>query len=115
MKTIFFFLLLIPAICKAQLVDTAARKTMYVVGDDMVKFSRTMGAGYCLQIAGGAMILVGAIDASKTGKTSQLTNAGVGVAAFGVILVISSLTHISRAGIHLKENGIAVDIPRKKK
>ena len=98
--------------------DSLLASKLQASGKYMQKYSSKMTAGYCLELAGGAIIGLGAINKSSATDTKANNSGfyvvGSGVAFVGILFQLTAQSYLNKAGISFQKAGIALSIPYSK-
>ncbi len=115
MKKIVLLILLIPALCQAQIQDTSFQQVnerLRKASIEMIKFDKQFRSGIMLEIIGGVIIGAGSVGSSTTNKQPIIIVGSI-IGLFGFIMNISSSTHIKNAGLILRGNKVVIPLKRK--
>lgn len=103
-------LTLIPLSVNGQSVDSSRIKQ---AGVSLIKYQSKMGLGYVAQAGGVALMAGGIANVSKVNGKPDLFYLGSGIFFLGLIINLTAQHHLSKAGVHLKNNTISIDINKK--
>lgn len=94
------------------LLSFAQRDTsIYRAGTELIKFERQYTAGSVLQIAGSAILAIGAVADNTTIQKPVIIAGGL-LALIGFGVQISSTSHVKNAGIYLRRNKLVIPLSR---